>query len=76
MRGAARPIYVVSALAQLINILDPDAIVFGGGMSNIDAIYREVPGLLPRYVFSDFVATPILPAEHGDASGVFGAALL
>ncbi len=64
------------ALAHLINILDPDAIVLGGGMSNIDSIYAEVPALLPRYVFSDFVATPILRALHGDASGVFGAALL
>lgn len=64
------------ALAHLINILDPDVIVLGGGMSNIDSIYAEVPALLPRYVFSDFVATPILRARHGDASGVFGAALL
>jgi len=64
------------ALAHLINILDPDAIVLGGGMSNIESIYREVPRRLPEYVFSDFVATPILRAEHGDASGVFGAALL
>ena len=64
------------ALAHLINIIDPDAIVLGGGMSNIESIYNEVPALLPRYVFSDFVATPILHALHGDASGVFGAALL
>ena len=64
------------ALAHLINILDPGAIVLGGGMSNIDSIYDELPRRLPEYVFSDFVATPILRAEHGDASGVFGAALL
>jgi fructokinase len=64
------------ALAHVINILDPHAIVLGGGMSNIDSIYREVPKLLPNYVFSDFVATPILQAERGDASGVYGAALL
>jgi fructokinase len=64
------------AFAQLINILDPDAIVLGGGMSNIDSIYREVPRLLARYLFSDFAATPILRAARGDASGVFGAALL
>jgi fructokinase len=64
------------ALAHLINILDPGAIVFGGGMSNIDAIYRELPGRLADYVFSDFVATPLLKAEKGDASGVFGAAML
>jgi fructokinase len=64
------------ALAHLINILDPDAIVFGGGMSNIESLYREVPPLLPNYVFSDFVSTPLLKAEHGDASGVRGAAML
>jgi fructokinase len=64
------------ALAHVINILDPHAIVLGGGMSNIDSIYREVPRLLHHYVFSDFVETPILQAERGDASGVYGAALL
>jgi fructokinase len=64
------------ALAHVINILDPHAIVLGGGMSNIDSIYREVPQLLSNYVFSDFVETPILQAERGDASGVYGAALL
>lgn len=64
------------SLAHLINILDPHAIVLGGGMSNIESIYEVVPGLLPAYVFSDFVATPILKAERGDASGVYGAALL
>jgi fructokinase len=64
------------ALAHVINILDPHAIVLGGGMSNIDSIYREVPRLLRNYVFSDFVETPILQAERGDASGVYGAALL
>lgn len=64
------------ALAHLINIIDPHAIVLGGGMSNIDSIYREVPKLLPSYVFSDFVETPILKAARGDASGVFGAAML
>ena len=64
------------ALAQVINILDPDVIVLGGGMSNIDDIYVEVPARLGDYVFSDYFATPILPAEGGDASGVLGAALL
>jgi len=64
------------ALAHVINILDPHAIVLGGGMSKIDSIYREVPKLLRNYVFSDFVETPILQAERGDASGVYGAALL
>ena len=64
------------ALAHVINIVDPDAIVLGGGMSNIDAIYQQIPLRLPAYVFSDYVETPILPALHGDASGVFGAAML
>ena len=64
------------ALAQVINIIDPDAIVLGGGMSNIDSIYRQVPRRLRDYVFSDFVETPILQAQRGDSSGVFGAALL
>jgi len=64
------------SLAQLINIIDPDAIVFGGGMSNIDSIYPEVAARLGDYVFSDFIETPLLKAVHGDSSGVYGAALL
>ena len=64
------------ALAHVINIIDPHAIVLGGGMSNIDSIYTEVPALLPAYVFSDFVETLVLKAERGDASGVYGAAML
>ncbi len=64
------------ALAHLINIVDPHAIVLGGGMSNIESIYASVPRLLPSFVFSDFVATPLLPAAYGDSSGVYGAALL
>lgn len=64
------------ALAHAINIIDPDAIVLGGGMSNIQSIYEEVPKRLPEYVFSDFVDTLILPARFGDSSGVRGAAWL
>ena len=64
------------SLAHLINIIDPDAIVLGGGMSNIDSIYQALPQKLGDYVFSDFVETPILKAARGDSSGVFGAALL
>ncbi len=64
------------ALAMVINILDPDAIVLGGGMSNIEGIYKEVPGRLQQYVFSDFVQTKILAPEFGDSSGVRGAAWL
>jgi fructokinase len=64
------------ALAGVINILDPDALVLGGGLSNLDRLYRNLPGLLTRYVFSDHVATRVLKARHGDSSGVFGAARL
>jgi len=64
------------ALAPVINLLDPDVIVLGGGVSNIDRLYTNVPPLLPRYVFSDQVVTPIVKAAHGDSSGVFGAAHL
>jgi fructokinase len=64
------------AFAQIINILDPSAIVLGGGMSNIDALYEEVPRRWARHVFSDTVSTPLLRAKHGDSSGVRGAAWL
>jgi fructokinase len=64
------------ALAHVINMIDPDVIVLGGGMSNIAEIYQQVPNRLTDYVFSDYVETPLLPATHGDASGVLGAALL
>lgn len=64
------------ALASVINVLDPDAIVLGGGMSQVPLLYREVPLLWTRYVFSDHVATPLLAAKHGDSSGVRGAAWL
>ncbi|HVN27351.1 MAG TPA: ROK family protein [Candidatus Binataceae bacterium] len=64
------------ALAHIINILDPDAMVLAGGLSNIERLYRNVPGLIQRYVFSDGVVTPIVRAMHGDSSGVRGAAWL
>ena len=64
------------ALAVIINVLDPDYVVLGGGVSNIERLYREVPRLLPRYVFSDTANTPIVKAKHGDSSGVRGAAWL
>jgi fructokinase len=63
-------------LAQVINLLDPDAIVLGGGLSNMAHLYTELPRLLPRHVFSDVIATPILKNRHGDSSGVRGAAWL
>jgi fructokinase/N-acetylglucosamine kinase len=64
------------ALAGVINILDPDVIVLGGGLSNIERLYDNVPKLWPRYVFSDRVDTRIVPPKHGDSSGVRGAAWL
>ena len=64
------------ALAMVINILDPSALVLGGGLSAIDRLYRNVPQLLPAYVFSDSVQTDLLPPKHGDSSGVRGAAWL
>ena len=63
-------------LAQVINLLDPDAIVLGGGLSKMQHLYTELPKLLPRHVFSDVIATPILKNRHGDSSGVRGAAWL
>ncbi|MCM2343958.1 MAG: ROK family protein [Alphaproteobacteria bacterium] len=64
------------ALANVINILDPDAIVLGGGMSNVASLYKDVPQVWGKYVFSDSVKTPLLQARHGDSSGVRGAAWL
>jgi fructokinase len=64
------------ALAQVINLLDPDAIVLGGGLSNVDRWYRTVPRLWGRWVFSDRVDTRLLRNVHGDSSGVRGAAWL
>ncbi len=63
-------------LAQVINILDPDVIVLGGGMSNVDELYELVPPLLPGYVFGGEADTPIIRSRHGDSSGVRGAAWL
>jgi fructokinase len=64
------------SLAHVINIVDPDAIVLGGGLSNVERLYRNVPSLWGGHVFSDHVATRLLPPVHGDASGVRGAAWL
>ncbi len=63
-------------LAQVINILDPDVIVIGGGVSRIEDLYREVPRKLPAYVFGGEMSTPVLAARYGDSSGVRGAAWL
>jgi fructokinase len=62
--------------AAVINLLDPDAIVLGGGMSNLPDLPTAVSALLPRYVFSDSVLTRVVANLHGDSSGVRGAAWL
>jgi len=64
------------ALGHVINILDPDAIVLGGGLSRLERLYEAVPRLWGRYVFSDRVDTRLCRPRHGDASGVRGAAWL
>ena len=64
------------ALAALINVLDPDVIVLGGGLSNLDRLYTSVPALWGGFVFSDRVDTRLVRARYGDASGVRGAAWL
>jgi fructokinase len=63
-------------LAGVINVLDPEKIVLGGGLSNIAQLYEQLPALVERYAFSDGIDTPIVPARHGDSSGVRGAARL
>jgi fructokinase len=67
---------LAKALATVINLLDPDAIVLGGGLSNIASLYRRVPELWTDWVFSDRVDTRLARAVHGDSSGVRGAAWL
>ena len=64
------------ALAGVINILDPEVVVLGGGLSNIAALYHELPERLPAYLFSDTLLTRIVAPRHGDSSGVRGAAWL
>jgi fructokinase len=64
------------ALAHVINLLDPDVIVLGGGLSNIERLYAEVPRLWSRWIFSDRVDTRLVRHSHGDSSGVRGAAWL
>ena len=67
---------LAKALASVINVLDPDVIVLGGGMSNVDRLYTNVPTHLTRWVFSDTVDTRVVPPRFGDSSGVRGAAWL
>jgi fructokinase len=63
-------------LASIINVLDPHVIVLGGGLSNLARLYASVPARWPQWVFSDRVDTRLVPAQHGDSSGVRGAAWL
>jgi len=64
------------SLATVVNLLDPDRIVLGGGLSNLSRLYPNVSARLPNYVFSDRIETPIVPPRHGDSSGARGAAWL
>jgi fructokinase len=63
-------------LAHVVNIVDPHVIVLGGGLSNIARLYRDLPALMQPRIFTDHVATRIVPPRHGDSSGVRGAAWL
>ncbi len=80
--GAARAVLkryanrLARSLAHAINILDPDVVVLGGGMSNVDELYELVPPQLSSYVFGGEAQTPIIRNRHGDSSGVRGAAWL
>jgi fructokinase len=64
------------SLASVVNLVDPDLIVLGGGLSNITELYSALPALIARYAFSDGIDTPVVRAAHGDSSGVRGAAWL
>ena len=64
------------ALAVVLNLLDPDVVVLGGGMSQVTRLYEQVPRLWQVWAFSDRIATPLRPPRHGDSSGVRGAAWL
>lgn len=64
------------ALASIINVLDPEVIVLGGGLSKLPSLYTLVPPVMARYVFSDSMLSRLLPPKHGDSSGVRGAAWL
>jgi fructokinase len=64
------------AMASVVNLLDPDVIVIGGGLSKLDRLYANLPGLIEEHLFGGGMLTPVLKAKHGDASGVRGAAWL
>ena len=67
---------LAKGLASVVNLLDPDVIVVGGGLSRIPSLYADVPRIWAEWIFSDQVVTRLVPAQHGDASGVRGAARL
>ena len=67
---------LAKSLASYVNVLDPDVIVFAGGVCNIERLYTNVPKLMPNYIFGKEFHTPIRKAQHGDSSGVRGAAWL
>ena len=67
---------IARGLAMIINILDPDVIILGGGLSNICRLYENIPRKWPGYVFSNYIKTKLLKPKYGDSSGVRGAALL
>lgn len=67
---------LAKSLAQVVNLIDPDVIVLGGGMSNVDRLYQTVPVLMKKWVFGGECETQVLKAQHGDSSGVRGAAWL
>ncbi len=67
---------LAKALSSVINVIDPNVIVLGGGLSNISALYKTIPSLWGKFVFSDTVETHLRPPQHGDSSGVRGAAWL
>jgi fructokinase len=67
---------LAKSLATIINVIDPDVIVLGGGMSNIKQLYKNIPKRWDKYVFSDHINTKLVPPKHGDSSGVRGAAWL
>ncbi len=69
-------IWLAKGLASVINVIDPDVIVLGGGMSNIQSLYRDIPKIWDQWVFSDQVNTRLVAPKFGDASGVRGAAWL
>ncbi|MCF6345976.1 MAG: ROK family protein [Thiomicrorhabdus sp.] len=69
-------VWLAKGLASVINVMDPDVIVLGGGMSNVNSLYKDVPSMWQKWVFSDQVDTLLLPPKFGDSSGVRGAAWL